>query len=79
MPGLSFTGGDYSTGIRNYMKPSFSFKVNTMNAIGYNGRRLYGGLNYISDIYYVRIEKKLGAEIGQGKIKLFVGYRFGKK
>lgn len=79
MPGLSINGGDYNTASRNYLSPNLNFKLGSMNAIGYNGRRLYVGFNFITESLYVQLDKKLIAKIGHGKGKFFIGYRFGKK
>ena len=79
MPGLSINGGDYNTASRNYLSPNLNFKLGSMNAIGYNGRRLYVGFNFITESLYVQLDKKLNARIGHGKGKFFIGYRFGKK
>ena len=71
--------GDYNTASRNYLSPNLNFKLGSMNAIGYNGRRLYVGFNFITESLYVQLDKKLNARIGHGKGKFFIGYRFGKK
>ena len=51
-----------------------------MNAVGYNLRRFFAAFQYLADIQALRIDKKLGVQMGYGKTKLIFGYRFaGKK
>jgi len=40
--------------------------------------KFFTGFQFLSDAYFSHLEKKLSAEIGHGKLSLFVGYRFGK-
>jgi len=79
IPGLNINGGDFFTDARNYMSPAFNFKINTMNAIGYNSKKYFVGFNLLADSFYSRLGKKLSVEIGHGKFSFFVGYRFGRK
>lgn len=79
IPGLNLNAGDYYTDDRNDLKINANFKLNSMNAIGYNGRRFFAGLHVFVDSYFTKIEKKLSAEIGHGKSSIFVGYRFKKR
>ncbi|MEZ5194960.1 MAG: DUF4421 domain-containing protein [Bacteroidales bacterium] len=79
IPGINFNGGDYFTTTRNYISPNFNLKLNSMNAIGYNGRRFFAGFSLVADGFFSRLEKKLSVEIGSGKLNIFVGYRFGRK
>jgi len=79
IPGFSINGGDFYTDARNYMPPSLNFKINTMNAIGYNSKKYFVGINLLADTFYSRLGEKLSVEIGHGKFSFFVGYRFGKK
>ena len=78
IPGLNINGGDYYTDNRNYNSASINLKLNSLNAIGYNSTKFFTGFQFLSDAYFARLEKKLSAEIGHGKLSLFVGYRFGK-
>ncbi len=78
IPGININGGDYFAGSRNEINLNAHFKVNSLNAIGYNGRKFFAGLNLLADSYFTRIEKKLTTEIGHGKISIITGYRFGK-
>jgi hypothetical protein len=79
IPGINFNGGDFFTNTRNYISPNFNLKLNSMNAIGYNGQRFFAGFSLVADGFFSRLEKKLSVEIGSGKLNIFVGYRFGKK
>ena len=79
IPGININSGDYLTETRNMINPNFNFKLNTMNAIGYNGRKFFTGIHFLADGFFSRVDKKLTAEIGHGKASFFVGYRFGKK
>lgn len=78
IPGININGGDFYTDIRNYKSPGFNFKINTMNAIGYNSKKYFVGFNLSADSFYTRLDKKQSVEIGHGKFSFFVGYRFGK-
>ena len=78
-PGINMNGGDYSVETRNFISPNLHFKFNSMNAIGYNGRRFFTGVQFLIDNYISLLEKKLTAEIGYGKLSFFVGYRFKRK
>ena len=78
IPGLNINASDYYTDNRNYNSPSINLKLNSLNAIGYNSTKFFTGFQFYSDAYFARLEKKLSAEIGHGKLSLFVGYRFGK-
>lgn len=79
IPGININSGDYYTEDRNYISPNFNFKLNSMNAIGYNGRSFFTGFQFLTDSYFSRLGKKLTAEIGYGKFSFFVGYRFKRK
>ena len=79
IPGINLNSGDYLTEARNMISTNFNLKLNTMNAIGYNGRKFFAGFNFLADGFFSRIDKKLTAEIGHGKSSFFVGYRFGRK
>jgi len=81
IPGIDFNAGDYLSisKPREFIDLNVRFKMNTMNAIGYNGRRVFGGISFVADTEYLRIEKRLNIEVGHGVASLFVGYRFGKK
>ena len=78
IPGMSINGGDYYTFKRNFNSASVNLKLNSLNAIGYNSTNFFTGIQFLSDAYFSRLEKKLSAEIGHGKLSVFIGYRFGK-
>jgi len=79
IPGLNINAGDYYTDNRNFNSPSINLKLNSLNAIGYNSSRFFTGFQFLADAYFTRLEKKLSAEIGHGKLSFFIGYRFGGK
>jgi len=79
IPGLNINAGDYYTDTRNFNSPSINLKLNSLNAIGYNSSRFFTGFQFLADAYFTRLEKKLSAEIGHGKLSFFIGYRFGGK
>jgi hypothetical protein len=79
IPGLNIYAGDFHTATREYLSPRIHLKINSMNAIGYNSMKFFTGFQFLGDTYFSRLDKKLTAEIGHGKISFFVGYRFGKK
>jgi hypothetical protein len=78
IPGLNINAGDYYTVGRTYNSASINLKLNSLNAIGYNSLKFFTGFQFLSDVYFSRLEKKISTEIGHGKLSLFVGYRFGK-
>lgn len=79
IPGLSFNSGDYYARTRENISLNFNLKLISMNAVGYNGRRFFGGMQFLIDSYYVGLDKKIKSEIGYGKLSFFVGYRFRSK
>jgi hypothetical protein len=79
IPGININGGDYYTDNRNFNSPSINLKLNSLNAIGYNSSRFFTGFQFLADAYFTRLEKKISAEIGHGKLSFFIGYRFGGK
>ena len=79
IPGLSFNMGDYNTDSRDLFKWNVSYKIKTMNAIGYNSEKYFAGMQLVGDWNNVMLQKKLHSLFNQGSLKLFVGYRFGKR
>ena len=79
IPGININGGDYFNQKREHIAPNIHFKLHSMNAIGYNGRKFHAGINFTIDSYFVRLEKKMMAEIGHGRLGFFIGYRFQSK
>lgn len=76
IPGLHFNAGDYSNPDIQGITPNFNIRVISMNSIGYNGRRIFTGITYNYNGMLSRLKKGLVAEIGHGKLSLFVGWRF---
>ena len=79
IPGLNFNFGDSKSDIRDRYKRNISYKIKTMNAIGYNSGKYFAGLQLVGDWNNVKLGKKLYSLFNQGSLKLFVGYRFGNK
>lgn len=79
IPGLVLNYGDYEVENGYKLPTTLNFSFNTMNSLGFNGNRFFAGMSFISDTFYVQIEKKQRLEVGSGKINAFVGYRFGNK
>ena len=79
IPGLNFNMGDYKADVREVYKWNVSYKIKTMNALGYNGEKIFAGLQLVGDWNNVVLEKKLHTQFNQGSVRLFVGYRFRKK
>jgi hypothetical protein len=80
IPGLNFNFGDFyneSTAERQFVPLNAHFKINSLNAIGYNGRRIFGGASFTIDATFARLAPRLTEITGRGLISLFVGYRFG--
>lgn len=76
IPGLNFNLGDSRSSERNVYRWNISYKIKTMNALGYNTKRFYTGLQLASDFNNLYIDKKLSTLFSNGNLKLFVGYRF---
>ena len=79
IPGLNFNLGDSKADSREMFKWNVSYKLKSMNAIGYNSKRFYTGIQLVVDWNNVPIEKNLSMLFSNGSSKLFVGYRFRKK
>ena len=79
IPGLTISYGDYWTHERQRLKLNLSYNIKTMNAIGYNGEKIYGGFQLVSDALYIKIDKKNYTQTSHGKLSLFIGYRFTRK
>lgn len=76
IPELGYNKGDFSTGYRTAFSNHFSLGYTTMNAFGYNGKRFYSGVQIISDGFAIRLDDDYRIQVGNGKMKFFVGYRF---
>lgn len=79
IPGLNVNSGDYLTTTRELIPLNFNLGLNTMNAIGFNGKTVFAGANFIMDSFVIKVKQKMNVTIGSGRFNLFVGYRFGKK
>ena len=79
IPGIVINSGDYRTDFLQQMNLNVSWALSTMNAIGYNGRNFFGGIQFTGDIYNVRTAKKLSVDISKGNAKVIFGYRFAKR
>lgn len=78
-PGIGINMGDYQTEFREPFKTHMFLGLRSMNSVGYNARRFFGGVQLVGDAYNIRIDNKLAAQVGNGNFKFFVGYRFGHK
>ena len=76
MPGLGINFGDYKTDYRELYKTHLYLGLKTMNSLGYNSDNFFGGLQFSSDLFKTRIDKRLNVITGHGKAKLFLGWRF---
>ncbi len=79
IPGLALSTGDYKVDNRALIDIFPSLTIKTMNALGYNSRRFYAGIQIEGDVFGARIDRKENVGIAHGKGKLFFGYRFKKK
>ncbi|NJN26851.1 MAG: DUF4421 domain-containing protein [Cyclobacteriaceae bacterium] len=76
IPSLGLNMGDYKTDFRQPYPTHLFLGLSTINSIGYNADKLFGGIQFATDSYDTRIEKKQKVVSGHGKIKLYFGYRF---
>ncbi len=76
IPGLNFNLGDSRAEERNTFRWNVSYKIKSMNALGYNSKRFYTGLQLAGDFNNLYIAKKESVLFSNGNLKLFVGYRF---
>jgi hypothetical protein len=79
IPGLNFNLGDSKAEQRDAFGWNVSYKIKTMNALGYNGKRFFTGFQFVGDLNNIRIYEKLQTKFTHGSLKFFVGYRFRKK
>lgn len=79
IPGLNFNLGDSKAEQRESFKWNVSYRIKTMNALGYNGERFFTGFQFVGDWNNIRLEKKLLTKFTHGSLKFFVGYRFRNK
>jgi hypothetical protein len=79
IPGLNFNLGDSKAEQRESFSWNVSYRIKTMNALGYNGRRFFTGFQFVGDLNNIRIDEKLQTKFTHGSLKFFVGYRFRNK
>lgn len=79
IPGVNVNAGDFQPGSRQYIPLNVNWSINSMNAIGYNGRKFYTGFHFLLNTFNSRLAKKLFTVVGHGKGSIFIGYRFGGK
>jgi len=79
IPGIHYYSGDYSSPNIKSLNSSVNLKLISMNAFGYNGRRIFAGFNISYNGFLAKIIDGLYPQIGHGKLSLFVGYRFKSK
>lgn len=79
IPGIHFYSGDYSTPNIKQIDPALNLSLISMNSLGYNGRRFFGGFNFSYNGAFMKVQQNLFTEIGYGKLSAFVGYRFKNK
>jgi hypothetical protein len=76
IPGLGVKSGDYRIDKLVPIESSFMFRTKTMNAFGYNSRRFFLGLQLVANHIYMPLESDLKCSILEGRISMYVGYRF---
>lgn len=76
IPNFGINMGDSKTSFREPFKTHLYLGFKSLNSIGYNTSRFFGGIQFSVDFFNTRIDKKLNVQTGHGKAKLFLGYRF---
>lgn len=76
IPGIGIKSGDYRVGDRVPIESPLVLMAKTMNAMGYNGNRFFGGIQLISSFYFMPLEQNLKFNMVEGRSALYVGYRF---
>jgi hypothetical protein len=79
IPGLNFNLGDSKAETREVLKWNVSYKIKSMNAIGYSVKKFFAGIQLQGDLNNIRLAKKLNTLYSNGSLKLIFGYRFVKK
>jgi len=79
IPGLNFNLGDSKAQQREAFNWNVSYKIKTMNALGYNGERFFTGFQFVGDWNNIRMYDKLRTKFSNGSLKFFIGYRFRNK
>ncbi len=76
IPGINLNFGDLYLDTRTPIKTHLALNFKLVTALGYNGERVFVGLQLIGDTYSVRMNKDSGTMIGRGKLMFYLGYRF---
>ncbi|MDX1629405.1 MAG: DUF4421 family protein [Fulvivirga sp.] len=76
MPGIGIMEGNAEGQTSYDIKLKPFFKLNTRAAVGYMGRKVYGGLLYSADHFFLDIDNQNKMDYNIGKIKLVFGYKF---
>ena len=76
IPGINFNLGDSRADQREAINWNISYKIKSMNSLGYNGKRFFTGFHIVGDWNNIRLDKKLKTMFTNGNLKFFVGYRF---
>ena len=79
IPGLNFNFGDTKAQERENLIWTISYKIKTMNAIGYNSSRFFTGIHFVGDVNNVNLKNKLSTQFSNGSVKFFAGYRFQRR
>ena len=75
IPGVGLKGGDYRQAEREIMDNIWMLRLNSMNALGYNGKRITVGLQFNVGWNYLPLEGELAANLIEGRSSLYFGYR----
>jgi hypothetical protein len=76
IPGIGYKSGDLKVKQLTPIESNLLLRAKLMNAIGYNSRRFYTGVQFFSNHNYMPINKTFNFRTMEGRITLFVGYRF---
>lgn len=74
-PSISFNLGDIESEAGTYGPNFVSFKLISVNGIGFNSRRWYSGLYFVFDNNFVSLPHDLRLTNNVGEWRIFVGYR----
>lgn len=76
IPGLVYSTGDYYTESRERIKAHLNYSIKGISTLGYNGKLFFSGIQLITDTHNVKVHKDAYTQLSNGKITLFLGYRF---
>lgn len=79
IPGLIFNNGDYSVNRLQSIPRQVNGRVKSLNSLGYNSRRIFAGITYEIDGYWIKLADNQRTEVSHGSGSLFIGYRFKSK